>query len=561
MKKLCFFLFAVTVLQAQDYPADYFRSPLDIELSVSGTFGELRSNHFHSGIDFRTQMKEGLPVYATADGYVSRIKISTFGYGKAIYITHPNGYTTVYGHLQKANGKVEEYIKQHHYLKKSYEIEFFLAAGDLPVKKGEIIAFSGNTGGSGGPHLHYEFRDTKTEHIINPMFFGLDKDIKDIKSPVVNGLMVYPVGENAVVNQSQEPVIVSLSQQKDGTYLASKVLANGQIGFAVNTHDLSANNYGKNGVYAISVHLNGKKKFDVNFDTFSFDESKHINYYIDYEQFKRTGNRFQKLFYKKSYGLSLVNKSSDNGIIEVLPNITQNCIIEIVDFHNNKTIINIPVQYSNQEPKILKKEKQTPYKIKSSTDHNFAKENISVYIPENTFYEDCAVDFDIKGEVITIGSKYIPIQKNIRISIDKPQDDPEKYFIASVDGKAINYIKTTFKNGKFTASSRNLGDFKLLKDNVPPKITPLQFEAGKWMSNQKHLEFTISDDLSGIASYNAYLNGEWILMEYDYKTKKLTHDFADGVVIEGRNDLKLIVTDNVGNSTIFESHFFRSQKK
>ncbi|MDY0090175.1 MAG: M23 family metallopeptidase [Flavobacteriaceae bacterium] len=561
MKKICLFLFTTVVLYAQDYPVDYFRSPLDIPLSVSGTFGELRNNHFHSGIDFRTQMKEGLPVYATADGYVSRIKISTFGYGKAIYITHPNGYTTVYGHLQKAQGEIEDYIKKHHYEKESYEIEMFPTIFELPVKKGDLIGLSGNSGGSGGPHLHYEFRNTQTEHIINPLFFGLDKAVKDTRAPVVNGLMVYPLGEKTVVNQSEKPVIVSLSLQKDGSYLASRIVANGEIGFGLNTHDLSVNNYGKNGVYAISVHVNGKKNFEIKFDTFSFDETRHINNYIDFEQFKRTGNRFQKLFYKKSYDLSLVNKSSNSGVVSVLPNVVQNCKIEISDYHGNKTVVNIPVQYVNQEAKILNKEKQTPYKIMSDNDHNFAKENVSIYIREKTFYNDGAIDFEINGDVVSIGDKYIPIQKNIVISIEKSVENPEKYFIGMIEGNKINYIKTSFKNKKFSASSRNLGDFKLVKDSVSPKITPIQFQAGKWMSTQKYLEFSISDDLSGIASYNAYLNNQWILMEYDYKTKKLTHDFDDGIVKEGKNDLKLIVVDNVGNSTIFESHFFRSQKK
>lgn len=561
MKKICLFLFATVSLYAQDYPVDYFRSPLDIPLSVSGTFGELRNNHFHSGIDFRTQMREGLPVYATADGYVSRIKISTFGYGKAIYITHPNGYTTVYGHLQKAQGEIEDYIKKHHYEKESYEIEIFPTIFELPVKKGDLIGLSGNTGGSGGPHLHYEFRNTQTEHIINPLVFGLDKAVKDTRAPVVNGLMVYPLGEKTVVNQSEKPVIVSLSLQKDGSYLASRIVANGEIGFGLNTHDLSVNNYGKNGVYAISVHVNGKKNFEIKFDTFSFDETRHINNYIDFEQFKRTGNRFQKLFYKKSYDLSLVNKSSNSGIISVSPNVVQNCKIEISDYHGNKTVVNIPVQYVNQEAKILNKEKQTPYRIMSDNDHNFAKENVSIYIREKTFYNDGAIDFEINGDVVSIGNKYIPIQKNIVISIEKNVENPEKYFIGMIEGNKINYIKTSFKNKKFSASSRNLGDFKLVKDSVSPKITPIQFQAGKWMSTQKYLEFSISDDLSGIASYNAYLNNQWILMEYDYKTKKLTHDFDDGIVKEGKNDLKLIVVDNVGNSTIFESHFFRSQKK
>ena len=182
---LALILFPLFALSQETYPQDVFQSPLAIPLDISGSFGELRSNHFHSGLDFKTTGVEGLPVYATGDGYVSRIKISTFGYGKAIYITHPNGYTSVYGHLQKANGAIQEYIKKKQYQEKAYEVEMYLYPTELPVKKGDIIAFTGNTGGSGGPHLHFEFRDTKSEQIVNPLHFGFKKFVKDERKPII----------------------------------------------------------------------------------------------------------------------------------------------------------------------------------------------------------------------------------------------------------------------------------------------------------------------------------------------------------------------------------------
>ena len=227
--RLFFLLFSAVTIAQTDYPKDYFRSPLDIPLYLSGTFGELRGNHFHTGLDFKTQQKEGLNVYAVADGYVSRIKISTWGYGKAIYITHPNGFTTVYGHLQKASPAIEAYIKKAQYAQKSYEVEMMPTESELVVKKGDVIALSGNSGGSGGPHLHFEFRDTKTEKIINPMFFGFDTQIKDSRSPIINNVVVYPVGDSSSVNQSRMPLEVSLSQQKDGSYITGKITAKGKI--------------------------------------------------------------------------------------------------------------------------------------------------------------------------------------------------------------------------------------------------------------------------------------------------------------------------------------------
>lgn len=564
MRVILFFLIVVSSLNAQEnYPQDYFRSPLDIPLLTSGTFGELRTNHFHSGIDFRTQKKEGLPVYAAADGYVSRIKISTYGYGKAIYITHPNGYTTVYGHLLKASPIIQEYIKKQHYKEQSFEIDVYPVIGELQVKKGDTIAFSGNTGGSFGPHLHYEFRDTQSEKIINPFYFGLANEFEDTRPPVIEGLLVYPMDENSIVNTSKQPVLVNLVLQKDGSYLASSIKANGTIAFALQTHDLSNNNYGKNGVFGIQTFLNGNSNFTIKFDTFSFDETRHINNYIDYERFVKTKQKFQKLFVETPFELSLLNKNQSNGLINIQPNINYTYRIEVSDFHQNKTIIHVPIQFSHAKPTISPEVKKSNYLVNYKNEHHYFKDSVSVYIPEDTFYKDTSIDFEVTNGTVKIGSPTLAIKRNITLSIPNSsivEEERSRYFIASIEGSKLNYNKTYLKGKYFTLYTRNLGDFILAKDSIVPIIQPLNFEEGKWISTLPVLEVTISDDFSGIQSFNGYLNNQWILFEYDFKTDKLTHDFADNIVIEGRNELKIIVVDNVGNSTIFETHFFRSQK-
>ncbi|NNK82539.1 MAG: M23 family metallopeptidase, partial [Flavobacteriaceae bacterium] len=243
-----FYLFFIVILHvshAQNpYPQDYFRAPLDIPLVLSGTFGELRSNHFHSGLDIKTQQREGLKVYSAAEGYVSRIKISHYGYGKALYITHPNGYTTVYGHLQKFSKKIEDYLKKQQYDKETYEIELFPSSNVLKINTNEIVAFSGNTGGSGGPHLHFEIRDKK-ERPMNPMLFGVN--IKDSRKPLVLGVFAYPIGKYSHVNHTNNRVKLRLIPKQNGVFEVENIKACGKIGFGIVTYDQQDMAANKNG--------------------------------------------------------------------------------------------------------------------------------------------------------------------------------------------------------------------------------------------------------------------------------------------------------------------------
>ena len=565
MKIFIFLIFFCSPLFAQvDYPKDYFSPPLDIPMQLSGNFGELRPNHFHAGFDLKTLQKEGLKVYAVADGYISRIKISTFGNGKAIYITHPNGYTSVYGHLQIANGLIEDYIKKSHYALKSFEIELFPKSDELIVKKGQIIAFSGNTGGSEGPHLHFEIRDTKTEKIINPMFFGFDKMIKDTKKPTISNVYVYPLDSKTTVNHSKRPLLLNLSLQKDGTYLSEKVVANGKIGFGINTFDYDDVSFNKNGVFKVQSFSNGKPTFGYQFDTYSFDEMRYVNALIDYSKYKKTQQRVQKLFMKNKYGLSIIQSDENNGVVTVLPNLSSVYRVEVSDFYGNKSTVSIPIQYDLLSTIIEKEPIVSNYFVKANKDSNFAKDNMSVFFPAGTFYEDFDMNFDVKNDTLYLHDDTVPAHTNFTISIEDnkyPEAQREKLFIGLIEANKVTYNSTYRKENVFNTKVKMLGKYALVRDTIAPKITILKPIEGRWLSDQKTIQLTINDSLSGIKSYNGYLNGNWILFEYDNKTKKITHNFSDGIVAEGANDLKVVVIDNVGNSTIFETHFFRSQKK
>jgi murein DD-endopeptidase MepM/ murein hydrolase activator NlpD len=550
----CQFIFA----QAQ-YPKDYFDPPLDIPMQLSGNFGELRPNHFHAGFDLKTNQKEGLNVYAVADGYVSRIKISTFGNGKCIYITHPNGYTSVYGHLQTTMGDIQNYVLQTHYKEKAFEIEMFPKPGELPVTKGQIIALSGNTGSSEGPHLHFEIRDTKSEFVINPMFFGFDKNMKDTKKPTISSLYVYPM-DNTTVNQSNQPLLLNLSLQKDGTYLASKVRANGKIGFGINTVDFDDVSGNKNGVFNVSTFVNGNQNYNYQFNTYSFDEMRYVNALIDYAKYKKSGQRIQKLFMKTPFALSIIKTDSLRGIIPVEPNLASTYRIEVSDYFGNLSAITVPIEYDIETPIINAEPVTSKYFIKANKDYNFEKDNMSVFFPTGTFYDDFNLNFDVKNNKVYIHDDVVPVHSNFTITIkDSTYSEAlrDKVFI----GRSGSYNATTRKNNVFTAKSKTLGQFGLVLDTIVPIIKIAKPIQDKWISDMKTIQFTISDSLSGIKSYNGYLNGNWVLFEYDNKTRKITHKFDDTLLAEGANDLKIEVIDNVGNSAIFETHFFRSQPK
>jgi len=557
---LFYLLFCSTLFAQNNFPKDYFSPPLDIPMQLSGNFGELRPNHFHAGFDFKTQQKEGLKVYASAEGYVSRIKISTFGNGKTIYITHPNGYTTVYAHLQKAVGPIQDFITTTHYKEQSFEIEMYLKPGEIPIKKGEWIAVSGNTGASEGPHLHYEIRDSKSEFIINPMLFGFDSGFRDTKKPIISGLYVYPLF-SSTVNTSKRPILLNTALQKDGTYLADKVLANGPIGFGIIANDYDDVSFNKNGVYSVNSFLNGQSKFGYQFDTHSFDDMRYVNALIDYAKYKKTGQRVQKLFMKNKYDLAFISTDETEGQIIPTPNLDDVYRIEVADFFGNKSVITVPIQYDSSVSLIPAEPVVSNYFLMANKDNIFEKENASVFFPAGTFYDDFALNFDVRDKILYLHDDSVPAHSNFTISLTDntlSKELQEKTFIARLDGEQINYNSTYRKDSVFSAKVKTLGKYKLVTDILAPKVSIAKPIEGKWVS-QDAIQLQISDLGSGIKTFNGFLNGQWVLFEYDNKTRTITHYFNDDFLLNGANELKVIVTDAMGNSTTFETHFFRNR--
>lgn len=541
-------------------PKAYFEAPLDIPLLLSGTFGELRSNHFHAGIDIKTKGVTGLKVKASAGGYISRIKIQRYGYGAALYITHPNGYQTVYAHLDSYSEKINAYVLKQQYARETYEIELFPKPDELVVNQNEVIGFSGNSGSSAGPHLHFEIRDDQSRP-MNPFLFGFEK-IEDSKPPQITGLYAYTISDNANVNGQKDRQNIKLTKSGNNRYKAEEISAFGKIGFGISTYDQFDLTYNKNGVYAVETFLNGNLHFRTYFNRFAFSESRYINRLIDYAYYKTNRKRIQKLYQPENLNLELIEGINQNGIINITKDsISLSLKIKIKDFNNNTQEIQIPIKSDYQQSIETVKEETTPYYAQVDYPSVFDNGKIDVYIPKRALYEDTYLNIEFKPNAIKVHDYKTPLHKSISIGFDVSEfseEDKQQLYIAQTFPWGDAYYSSTKKTeNRFITYTKDFGEYELKIDNTPPSIKPLNFLDGKWMSNYRYLKLEIDDEESGIDSYYATVNGEFILMAYDYKTKMLIHDFNDNVVSDTKNNLKVVVTDNVGNTTIFEAKFNR----
>ena len=560
MKRAILFLIISLGIQSlfAQLPQDYFRNPLDVPIVLAGTFGELRSNHFHSGLDIKTQQREGLEVRAAAEGYISRINIQHYGYGKALYLQHPNGYTTVYGHLQKLSPKLKEYLRKRQYDKESYEIELFPGKDELKVEKGELIAYSGNTGGSGGPHLHFEIRDG-SQRPMNAQMFGID--VPDSRRPLIEGLFAYPIGEDAHINNSEERQRISLIPVNDSTYTTREIDACGDIGFGISTVDMLDGAYNKNGVYRIAANLNGEEVFSLDFQKFAFSETRRLNQLIDYEYYETKNDRIQKLFMTSFNPLSMYGKLKEKGLLNIQDSLDYQYSITVTDFKGNKRIVQIPIKGRISDQIKKRENRETPYLAKADENFSASHNGMSVYIPGGALYDNEYLNIKFLGDTLELHEDVVPLQSNMTIGFDVSDltaEDRETMYIARLSKYGRPSYSTTYKEGnRFTTRTRTFGTYTLAADITPPKITPVNFSNGQWISSNETLKLRITDDLSGIQDFRATVNGKFILMEYEYKDNMLTHYFSDSVVSETENNLKVIVTDNVGNTQTYTATFFR----
>ncbi len=548
-----------TGFSQKEYPEDDFARPINIPIVLAGTFGELRNNHFHSGIDIKTQQKEGVPVLAPADGYVYRIKVAQYGFGKALYLKHPNGFTTVFAHLQKFAPATQEYVKQIQYSKKSYYTgNLFPDSKQFSIKKGEIIGYSGDTGSSVGPHLHYEVRDSKTSNIINPMYFGVS--LEDTRKPVIEELMVFPLDDSSRINNSYQKTIVPIKKLADGNYIAERFIASGVIGLGINVFDRQNGKLNKNGIYSLEMNVNGERVYYHDVETFSFEESKYINLLIDYEHYANYRKRFQKTYRVKKNKLSLYKDLINEGKIQIQTGENYNVEIIAKDFNGNTSVLRIPVKGVPGNEMVIKKD-TTAYKVIAADFNKFQQKGVSVAFPKNTFYEDCYLDFSVNDEIAKIHEPTMPLDKKFTLTFNTSHlnsKEKQQVYISNVTRKKYpKYVLTKKKTNKVYTTQKSLGSYRLKLDSIAPEITIVNFIDGKWISKNKTLKVKIKDADSGIKNFSATIDNEWILMEYNHRKGILTYDFSDKKLVGSKHIFNIVVLDRVGNTETLSSTFYR----
>ncbi|MDR1865640.1 MAG: M23 family metallopeptidase [Bacteroidales bacterium] len=549
-----------------------FHRPLDIPVLLAATFGELRNNHFHSGIDYRTQGVTGHKVRAAADGYVSRIKVEAGGYGKALYVAHPNGYTTVYAHLDLFCGEVADYVKQQQYARRQFATDLFPDSAQFVVRRGQQIAVSGNTGGSSGPHLHFEVRETSSEKPVNPLHFGLG--VKDDVAPVMRRLAVYPIGEGSTVNGSREKLILQL-EQSGGRYIikgGQQPVIRGQAAFGVDAYDRLSGSANRCGLYRLSLRIDTSTVFSQTMNSFSFDETRYINSLIDYAYYVEHNVRFNRLYMEPNNRLSIYDRHIRRGVVSFADSSLHRALLTAEDLHGNSARLEFSftcIPEREQPKSFLEKIAEMPDVIAAAceTEVTYNRPYIRVTIPAFALYDRIRFEYDtsrqppsLYSDVHHVHRSTVPLHKAITVEIDAnrlPVRLREKALIVQVgrNGRVAS-AGGYYRDQIVVTSVRSFGSFAVSADTVPPRIVPVNLTGGGDMRKKQNIRIKITDDLSGVGTYSGWIDGQWALFEYDAKNSVLVYEFdGDRLKKNAVHRLLLEVTDVKGNAAEYRTEF------
>lgn len=565
MKWVLIFLMVFYFLKVHAQEA-YYAPPLKIPLYLSGSFAELRNNHFHSGIDIKTQGRIDVPVYCVADGYISRIVVSPFGYGKAIYINHDNGSTSVYGHLHQFSPVIEEYIKNIQYERKSFQVDIPVLPGVFNVLKSEKIALSGNSGSSGGPHLHFELRKTKTENPVNPLKLGFW--IKDDIPPKITALEITPLSGSSHVNYSNNKIIYEV-ELIDGKYRLknnSVIPVYGEIGFAVEVNDFINGSANKCGINSMELSVDGiiLSTFEIN--SFSFDNSGKINSYIDYEQFIKSNRRFQKTWVDLCNPPENFEFSENRGIFDPMIGAVHQVKIEIKDSHKNTSVLEFSIEGKYREMLPVAEEFTSAFECGQK--NHYKTDDFSIELSDNALFSNLLFKYNVHdagngyfSSVHEIHKNNVPLYSAANIAVKTKDLDErlaEKALLVNINTETGKFSAAggKYENGWITGDIKTFGNYAVRIDTIPPTILPLSITNKTTLTEADKIRFEIKDDLAGIENYEGLIDGNWALFEYDAKNNLITHYFdAQRFELNKNHNFKLTVTDKKGNSATYEATF------
>ncbi|MCL2693257.1 MAG: M23 family metallopeptidase [Rikenellaceae bacterium] len=583
MKKLFLLLFLITVttLHAQvgtQSLEGYYRPPMDGVLLPSGNFGEVRSGRFHAGVDIKTGGVEGWPVYATAAGYVSRISVAPGGFGKAIYINHPNGTTTVYAHLQRFTPTIERHVTEQRYRLKRHAVELYPDAQTFPVAKGDLIGYSGNTGASAGPHLHYEVRDAATQEPLNLIARGA-LTLRDNIAPTIVRLHYIEVDTVGIVPLKSAPRAIEVVRTAGNRYTLRdrEELALPPRGyFVIEVTDRKNDSQNTMGIYRVAMTKDDEPLFGFAIDRFAFSATRYAQSMHHFEMQRSARNQFVRLALQTNNRLPVYTKMRNRGLVTPAADERRHRVeIEVWDDAGNVSTLDFFVRRAEGSVRFYTDADTEGTPVDCRRRFSATLDGLRVTIPEGALYEsiflrherddepDLRSTMTLYSSVYTLHDARTPLHSAINISIpvpNLPQELRSKAClgIVSADGATISYMGGAWNNGTVAGDVSMFGRYCVVVDSTPPTVTP-SFVNGADLRGRRSVTFAINDDFSGIASYEATINGEWIALDANSGRTTLTHHFDNDRIAYngGRHTLRLTVTDNRGNATTVTREFIR----
>ena len=537
-------------VQAQEKPGNPFVSPFDFPLLLSGNFGELRANHFHGGVDFKTQGVVGKPIRCIADGYISRVTVTPGGYGQAVYITHDNGYTSVHGHLHKFMTEVEQVVEAYQYEHETFAVDLTFGPDRFPLKQGEVFALAGNEGYSFGPHLHMELRKTDTGEYIDPLLFYTDI-IKDKTAPRATHIMLYPQAGKGVVAGSSKKKALPLAA------LQTPVTAWGKIAVGIKAYDYmdgTSNNYG---VRSVTLLVDSVEVFRSTVDGFLPDENRMINAWTDYEEYATRGSWFMRSQILPGNTWRMLQADEEGGVVTINEERLYEFCYVLEDLYGNRRTYRFKVQGKEQPIEPLYKGK---HYLSWNQGNVIQKPGMELVIPKGMLYEDVDLNCKVIADSLNISFDYqlhdrpVPLHAGCSLMIgvrNYPIPDMTKYYVVRKYKGRKASAGGYFEEGFMHANIRELGTYSVALDTVAPRIVPLN--RPQWKGG--NIRFKIRDAETGIKDYKVYIDGAFVLFKFSSKNAVLSCMHPSRIKKGMKHRMEVVITDYCGNVAREEYQF------